>query len=132
MPPAPEPLFTISHLARELGITPRSIRYYEERGLIAPQRTLGRQRVYGKRDRARLKLILRGRRFGYSLEEIAEMIGHTDEAVTEAEQIRQSLRFGERKLQDLRVRMEELNQMEQELVAVRDRLRQRLRDIETQ
>jgi DNA-binding transcriptional MerR regulator len=131
MPPAPETLFSISHLARELGITPRSIRYYEERGLIAPQRTRGRQRVYGKRERARLKLILRGRRFGYCLDDIAKMIGLTAEEVTEADQIRQALDFGERKLQDIRTRMEELQQLEQELLAVREGLRQRLSDIDS-
>ena len=73
MPPSnlPSKRFSISQLASELKISTRSIRFYEERGLIAPQRTSGNQRIYGKRDRARLKLILRGKRFGYSLIEIA-------------------------------------------------------------
>jgi len=132
MPPAPEPRFSISQLARELGLTPRSIRYYEERGLVAPRRTAGGQRFYGKRDRARLKLILRGRRFGYSLEEIAEMIGLTDAELGEAEQIRQSLSHGERKLADIRSRIAELRQLEGELVEVRERLRRRLAEIATE
>jgi DNA-binding transcriptional MerR regulator len=66
--------YCISELASEFAISPRSIRFYEEKGLISPKRTAGNQRIYNKRDRARLKLILRGRRFGYSLEEISEMI----------------------------------------------------------
>jgi DNA-binding transcriptional MerR regulator len=132
MPLAPEPRFSISQLARELDLTPRSIRYYEERGLVAPGRTAGGQRFYGKRDRARLKLILRGRRFGYSLEEIAEMIGLTDAELGEAEQIRQSLSHGERKLADIRSRIAELRQLEGELVEVRERLRRRLAEIATE
>jgi DNA-binding transcriptional MerR regulator len=69
--------YSISDLAAEFEISPRSIRFYEEKGLLSPKRTGGNQRIYDKRDRARLKLILRGKRFGYSLDDIAEMIGMT-------------------------------------------------------
>ena len=79
--------YTISDLATEFEISSRTIRFYEEKGLISPQRTKGNQRIYDKRDRARLKLILRGKRFGYSLDEILEMIGMTDLNISELEQI---------------------------------------------
>lgn len=69
--------YPISELAREFDISPRSIRFYEEKGPIAPQRTSGNRCIYARRDRARLKLILSGKRFGYSLDEISEMIGMT-------------------------------------------------------
>lgn len=65
--------WTISQLAQEFGITPRTIRFYEDEALIAPERQ-GRQRVYSARDRARLKLALRGRRLGLSLAEIRDLI----------------------------------------------------------
>ena len=72
-----EQTFTITELAREFDITPRAIRYYEDQGLISPERA-GQNRVYSKRDRTRLKLTLRGRRLGLSLAEIRELIDMYD------------------------------------------------------
>jgi DNA-binding transcriptional MerR regulator len=74
---AREQTYTITELAREFDITPRAIRYYEDQGLISPQRS-GQNRVYSKRDRTRLKLTLRGRRLGLSLAEIRELIDMYD------------------------------------------------------
>jgi DNA-binding transcriptional MerR regulator len=122
--------FTISQLARELNISTRSIRYYEEKGLISPQRTQGNQRIYSRRDRARLKLILRGKHFGYDLNEIAEMIGHTNVDVDESEQIKKSLQYGEKKLSEIRDRITELEKLEQELNTIKAKLQQRLIAIE--
>lgn len=65
--------YSISELAREFEVTPRTIRFYEAEGLIAPLRD-GQRRIYRPRDRVRLKLILRGKRLGFSLKEIAEII----------------------------------------------------------
>lgn len=65
--------FTISDLSEEFGVTARALRFYEDEGLIAPQR-IGLTRVYSKRDRARLAWILRGKRVGFSLSDIREMI----------------------------------------------------------
>ena len=66
--------FTISDLAEEFGVTLRTLRFYEDRGMLRPRRE-GLNRLYGKRDRARLKLILLGKRVGLSLSEIKEMLG---------------------------------------------------------
>ena len=66
-------LYTISELAREFDITTRTIRFYEDEGLLKPGRN-GRQRIYSRRDYIRLKLILRGKRLGLSLSEIADII----------------------------------------------------------
>lgn len=68
-----EPTYTITALAREFDVTPRAIRYYEDQGLLSPER-IGTARVYSKRDRTRLKLMLRGKRLGLSLAEIRELI----------------------------------------------------------
>lgn len=65
--------FSISDLCAEFGVTPRALRFYEDEGLIAPQRH-GLSRIYATRDRARLAWILRGKRVGFSLGEIREMI----------------------------------------------------------
>jgi len=71
--------FSISDLAREFHITPRTIRFYEDQGLLSPRRE-GRTRVFTRRDRTRLKLALRGKRLGFSLAEIAYLIGMYDTA----------------------------------------------------
>lgn len=122
--------YSISELSAELGVTTRSIRYYEEKGLIQPGRSAGNQRIYSKRDRARLKLVLRGKRFGYSLAEIAAMIGMADIDTNEREQIRQALEIGEIKLADIRQRMHELKTLEADMLAVRKKLRDRLAELD--
>jgi DNA-binding transcriptional MerR regulator len=124
-----EKTYSISDLAKEFDVSPRTLRFYEEKQLISPSRTGGNQRVYAKRDRARLKLILRGKRFGYTLDEIAEMIGMTDVHLGEAEQIKRSLAYGKRKLDELRSRKEELTLMEQDLLEVQDKLLRRLKEL---
>ena len=65
--------FSISDLAKEFALTTRAIRFYEDEGLIAPERK-GTSRIYGTRDRTRLKLILRGKRLGFSIQEIREIL----------------------------------------------------------
>lgn len=122
--------YSISELAAEFEISTRTIRFYEEKGLISPGRTRGNQRRYTRRDRARLKLILRGKRFGYSLDEIAEMIGLDEVDLAEAEQIRKSLAFGEKKLAEIRERIEELRLLEEDLASVKQKLLVRLAELE--
>lgn len=65
--------FSISDLAREFDVTPRSLRHYEDEGLLSPERQ-GQQRIYSVRDRVRLALIIRGKNIGFSLAEIREII----------------------------------------------------------
>ena len=65
--------FTITDLALAFNVTPRAIRFYEDQGLISPQRQ-GQNRIYSRRDRARLAWILRGKRVGFSLAEVREML----------------------------------------------------------
>jgi len=71
--------WTISELAKEFGITPRTIRFYEDQGIVSPERD-GRNRVYHARDRTRLKLALRGKRMGFQLSEILDLINMYDAA----------------------------------------------------
>ena len=82
----PAQTYTIGALAREFDVTPRTIRFYEDEGLVAPGRAGGR-RVYGKREYVRLKLILRGKRLGFSLAEVREMLELYDSAPDERPQL---------------------------------------------
>ena len=77
---------TITELAQEFDITPRAIRFYEAVGLLAPDRA-GRNRVYSPRDRTRLKLTLRGKRLGLSLQEIKQLVDMYDSAADTAPQL---------------------------------------------
>lgn len=81
-----EPTFTIAELSRDFDITPRTIRHYENQGLLFPQRS-GSQRIYTKRDHTRLKLTLRGKRLGLSLAEIKDLIDMYDTARDESSQL---------------------------------------------
>ena len=84
--------FTISELAQEFDITPRAIRFYEDQGLLTPERRgAGSARVYSSRDRTRLKLTLRGKRLGLTLSEIRELIDMYDSPKDEAAQLKKFL-----------------------------------------
>ena len=80
--------FSITELAQEFDITPRAIRFYEDQGLITPERkSSGGARVYSNRDRTRLKLTLRGKRLGLTLSEIRELIDMYDSSKDETAQL---------------------------------------------
>ncbi|MGB0671559.1 MAG: MerR family transcriptional regulator [Rhodospirillales bacterium] len=79
--------YGIADLAREFDVTTRTIRFYEDRGLIQPRRE-GQRRIYVNRDRVRLHLIMRGKRLGFSLDEIHEMIDLYDQDQSEVPQLR--------------------------------------------
>ncbi|QDQ25876.1 MerR family DNA-binding transcriptional regulator [Chitinimonas arctica] len=85
-------IFTITELAREFDLTPRAIRHYEHEGLLAPGRQ-GRNRVFTRADRTRLKLILRGKRLGFSLQETYELFALYDAARDERPQLVKLLEF---------------------------------------
>jgi DNA-binding transcriptional MerR regulator len=122
--------YTISDLAGELDITPRTIRFYEEKLLINPRRSSRNHRLYSHSDRARLKLVLRGRRLGYTLEEIAEMIGPAGDPPDEVGQIERELAYGERTLKEIAKRQAELNEIKRDLHMVKLKLQARLRQLE--
>ncbi len=122
-PASNEYLWTISDLSAEFGVTPRTLRYYEEFGLLAPQRFgEGGQRLYSRRDKARLKLILRGRRFGFSLKDLKELLDLYDTDPTRKEQIRRTLEVGQERIAEIDEMIRELQIHRQELLDYRDRL----------
>ena len=124
--------YTISQMADALDISTRTIRFYEEKGLIRPSRTAGNQRIYTARNKARLKLILRGKRFGFSLDEIADMIGMANTDPNEIDQIEKALKFGDAKLKEIQERKRELSLLEQDILSTREKLMKRILELTPQ
>ena len=111
--------FTIAELAAEFDVTPRAIRFYEDTGLLEPTRA-GRNRVYSQRDRTRLKLTLRGKRLGLSLQEILQLVRMYDSEADTAPQLEAFMTVLhshraqlEQQLDDIRVMLTDIGQHEQ-------------------
>ncbi|MBU2552566.1 MAG: MerR family transcriptional regulator [Proteobacteria bacterium] len=114
-----EALYSISELAAEFSISTRTIRYYEEKGLLDPCRSPGNYRLYTRRDRTRLKLILRGKQFGVSLDEVAELIGLAETDMGEVEQIRKTLTYIDRRQPEIARRIGELRRLYEDIEEIR-------------
>ncbi|MEO0486421.1 MAG: MerR family DNA-binding transcriptional regulator [Pseudomonadota bacterium] len=99
---------TIREMCDTYDVTPRTLRFYEAKELLFPERQ-GTKRLFTKRDRARLKLILRGKRFGFALEEIRQLLELYDLGDSQATQIRETRAIGERHLQGMISQREELD-----------------------
>jgi DNA-binding transcriptional MerR regulator len=108
---------SIGELAEEFGLTPRTIRFYEDCGLLAPARA-GACRVYGRRDRARLTLICRGKRLGFSLSEIQEFLDLYEAGEGQVEQMRYALRRGRERITALEQQLADVLQTLDELRAL--------------
>ena len=99
--------FAISDLAREFGITPRTIRYWEDQGILAPERE-GSKRIFTRRDRARLKMALRGKRLGLTLADIKDLIGMYNSTEDETPQLVKCLSVMEKRRQALEQQREDI------------------------
>lgn len=117
--------YTISELAREFDVTPRTIRFYEDQGLLAPERTGtgGRQRVYSQRDRTRLKLTLRGKRLGLSLSEIRDLVDMYESPSDTAAQLERFLAVLTRHRETLALQLADLQETLAEIEAHEARAR---------
>lgn len=113
---------SIGELAKELGVSTRTIRFYEERGLLNPTRSNGHQRIYTRRDRGHLKLILKHRDAGFTLDEMKELLtiydAHPDAEGTE----RQMARFRDILTQHIA----DVGEQIETLIALRERMQERL------
>src|SRR5690349_366245 len=119
-------LYTIGELAAEFGVTTRTIRFYESKGLISPARR-GVARAYSRRDRARLKLILRGKNLGFSLEEIAEYLKLYDADPAQVAQTQMLLNGVERTIEDLQLKRSDIERTLKELREIRAQCVEHLR-----
>jgi DNA-binding transcriptional MerR regulator len=117
--------WTIAQLAEEFGVTHRTIRFYEDRGLVTPER-VGTRRVYHARDRVRLALVLRGKRLGFDLGEIARIVDMYDQEPGEEGQLRYLLEQIERRRAELEQRRRDIDQTLAELEVVERRCREAL------
>jgi DNA-binding transcriptional MerR regulator len=110
-------LFSIADLASEFGISTRAIRFYESKGLLSPER-LGATRIFRKRDRARLILILRGKRLGFTLRDISDYLSLYDADRTQqvnllAGKVDERIALLERQRDDLETTIRELREIKQ-------------------
>ncbi len=106
----PATIFAISDLAREFGITPRTIRFWEDQGILSPERE-GSKRIFARRDRARLKMALRGKRLGLSLAEIKDLIGMYASTEDETPQLLECLRVMSKRREALEQQREDIEAM---------------------
>jgi len=137
----PDRTYTIRQLCREFDATPRALRFYEDKGLLSPERQ-GQNRIYSARDRARLRLILLGKRVGFSLSEIGEMLDLYDANDGGAAQMAVSLKKFRERIAALKAQREDIDgaielladgcvRLEQRLSEIRPDLLPRAADYET-
>ena len=123
----PAATYPISVLAREFALTTRAIRFYEDEGMLSPERR-GRSRVYRERERVRLKLILRGKRLGFSLSEIRDLLDLYEVARNERAQLAKFVEMlGERRAR-LMQQKEDIDAVLAEIDGVERDCRRRLKD----
>ncbi|MCC5962623.1 MAG: MerR family DNA-binding transcriptional regulator [Rhodobacteraceae bacterium] len=100
---------TIRQMCADFGVTPRTLRFYETKELLFPARD-GQHRLFSRRDQARLKLILRGKRFGFSLEEIRQLLDMYDRDDSELKQLRKTYDIARERLADMERQRAELDE----------------------
>ncbi|MGL4795906.1 MAG: MerR family transcriptional regulator [Aeromonas jandaei] len=118
--PGKEITYSISELAHEFDVTPRTIRYYEDEGLLTPQRE-GQTRIYSHKDKIRLKLTLRGKRLGFSLAEIRELFDMYDTDKSSKNQLNSMIKLIESKRSALHQQLEDIQMVMAELEAAEQR-----------
>lgn len=116
----------IQDVARQLGVTPRTLRFYEDNGLITPER-VGSTRIYAKRDIGRMQLILRGKRLGFTIREIREFLNLYDSDPAQREQMEHLLARVRERLDGLKQQMEALKETIGELRVIESEALERLR-----
>lgn len=121
--------YSIRDLSLEYDITPRTLRFYEDKGLLSPLRK-GTQRIYDRRDKGRLALILRGKRLGFSLAESGDLIRLYQPTGDNRQQLGALLEKIEEKRTQLQQQLVDIQIMQQDLDAAEERARQALKELE--
>lgn len=107
--------YSISELAKQFNISTRTIRYYEEIGLLAPKRRENGRRIFSKREKIRLQLIFRGKKYGFQLDEIREMLELFQIDRTGKKQLKRTIEYGEEKIMEVNERIAELEEIRGEM-----------------
>jgi len=121
--------YSISELAEKYQVSTRTIRYYEELGLLKPNRTNSGRRIYTKKDVTKLKLIFRGKRYGFQLDEIKEMIQLFDLDRTGKKQLEKTIEYGRKKVEEVNQRIEELTFLKQEMESLLHDFEEKLKGV---
>ena len=121
--------YSIGELAKEFDITNRSIRFYEDQGLILPTRK-GQTRIYNQRDKVRLKLILRGKRLGFSLAETGRLFELYDADKSSAKQLKTFMQLILQKKEDLKQQLDDIHAVMFDLDSLQDNCQNILLNIE--
>ena len=109
---------TIREAAEEFGVTTRTIRYYEELGMLKPERTKANQRMFSSAEIAKLKLIDRGKKYGFTLDEIKEMVLLFDSDRSGTKQLERTIEYGKKQIRVMEERIEELEKTKKEMEAL--------------
>lgn len=120
---------TIREAAEEFGMTTRTIRYYEELGMLKPERLKNRQRVYSNAEIAKLKLIDRGKKYGFTLDEIKEMVLLFDVDRSGKKQLERTIEYGRKQIVVMEERIEELEAMKKEMEFLLDEFSVKLENL---
>ena len=106
---------SIAEVAKEFGVTTRTIRYYEELGLLKPVRTESNIRLFGPKEYAKLKLIIRGKQYGFNLDAIKEMVLLFDHDRTGAKQLERTIEYGTKRVAEMDMKILDLQNMKSEM-----------------
>ncbi|UCZ54243.1 MerR family transcriptional regulator [Bacillus shivajii] len=106
---------SITEVARDYNVSTRALRYYEEIGILHPKRGKQRQRLFDKKDLTRLSLLIRGKKFGFRLEEIKEMISLFDEDQSGVRQLETTISYGKKKIAEIEERINEFQTLKEDM-----------------
>lgn len=117
---------SIKELAKDYNMSTRTLRYYEEVGILQPARLGSGMRHYSRREEAKIKLIVRGKKYGFSLEEIKEMILLFDLDRTGIKQMHRTIEYGEQKIAEIDDKIRELYEIREEMNSIATLFRQKI------
>ena len=117
---------SIKQIAHQYELSTRTLRYYEELGILQPERPHNGIRHYSKKEEAKIKLIVRGKRYGFSLEQIKEMVLLFDTDRTGVKQLERTIEYGQQKLQEIDDKIQELYEIRRDIEKTEVLFRQKL------
>lgn len=120
---------TITEVCEMFSLTARTLRYYEEIGLLTPERNRANHRMYNKKELAKIKLIERGKRYNFNLDEIKEMILLFDIDRSGEAQLERTIEYGREKVKEIDKRIAELEQIKREILFLERRFKEKLNEM---